>query len=231
MNNQVTELAFRHYENYHGAYSVTPMLLETVAKVTSLRMSVKHDETSNDVGSVYQVRLPSWLLLLLTMLTKSSYATYIHSGTCSLTEFSNYHMRTSELLFCILIYRSYGFQSLISVRSISRNCVPSPSVTISSIIPTRSTSLYVEQGGGYPLPGMPWEDEKNIKNRISEERYAIWDDFRQQYRSRWRLHDGPYQPEGQVYEDEWTSRFKAFQDCEEEDRKALQALLRSTEGL
>lgn len=60
LNGRLTGFAFRHYENTgdkgNSPRPETSILMSTISKMTSLRMSVKHRETSNDSGPIYRVR-------------------------------------------------------------------------------------------------------------------------------------------------------------------------------
>jgi hypothetical protein len=55
-NEHATKLAVRHYENFWKSSSEAPLFIENVANVTSLRMSIKHQETSHNAGPTYRVR-------------------------------------------------------------------------------------------------------------------------------------------------------------------------------
>lgn len=56
--NHATELAVRHYENTLEPNNEVPLLFESVAKLTSLRLSIKHEETNRlSVGPTYRVCL------------------------------------------------------------------------------------------------------------------------------------------------------------------------------
>ncbi|KAJ4318181.1 hypothetical protein N0V94_004547 [Neodidymelliopsis sp. IMI 364377] len=62
-NGRVTELAIRHYENPGLKEGMMlhyrPVLMQNTLEVTSLRLSIKHEETSPDSGPVYRVRVIS----------------------------------------------------------------------------------------------------------------------------------------------------------------------------
>jgi hypothetical protein len=56
---QVTELTVRHYEATFDLNEV-PLFLDSHAKVTLLRLSIKHEEDNRlNLGSVYEVRFPA----------------------------------------------------------------------------------------------------------------------------------------------------------------------------
>lgn len=92
---------------------------------------------------------------------------------------------------------------------------------------------YYEKGyHSHALPIMPWEDEKNIENRVLEERYVIWDDWEQDYRPHWtsRTMTDVWEEMDTSWRKEWKIRLEAYPDCDEDDENTLQALLKKTRG-
>lgn len=92
-------------------------------------------------------------------------------------------------------------------------------------------SIFYYSGSTTHMPIMPWEDEHNIKSRLFKERYIIWDDWENEYRSKWIKKDRRGRNEfGVGWRDEWLALAEEYPKCDKEDREALQALLESIKG-
>jgi hypothetical protein len=71
---------------------------------------------------------------------------------------------------------------------------------------------------------MPWKAETTMKNELFEDRYMVYDDWGEDYYPRWGESD---QDEIDFENDqEVLARIEEFPDCEEQDRRALDMLLR-----
>ena len=79
-------------------------------------------------------------------------------------------------------------------------------------------------------PTTPWEDEHNIESKLFRERYVIWDDWQNEYRSAWRNEDRYGREFGVGWRDEWLAKVDAYPECDEQDEEALRALLNITKG-
>ena len=92
--------------------------------------------------------------------------------------------------------------------------------------------------GSFSLPIMPWRDEENIVNSILDDRYMIWDDYQQKYRSHWRIEENAETElcyrmsngHGDQWPQDVSDQLQPFPDCETEDRDALEQLLEVTRG-
>jgi hypothetical protein len=74
------------------------------------------------------------------------------------------------------------------------------------------------------MPIMPWKAETTMKNELFEDRYMVYDDWGEDYYPRWGESD---QDEIDFENDkEVLARIEEFPDCEEQDRRALDMLLR-----
>jgi hypothetical protein len=96
-----------------------------------------------------------------------------------------------------------------------------------------TASRYILQGfHSHALPIMPWEDERNIENRILESRYVIWDDWENNYRPHWTSETAAdvWKKMDKEWRQEWKDRLEAYPGCKEEDEGALQALLERVRG-
>ncbi|KAL1608279.1 hypothetical protein SLS60_003218 [Paraconiothyrium brasiliense] len=94
-----------------------------------------------------------------------------------------------------------------------------------------TTSRHFRAGAVSHMPIMPWEDEHNIKSGLFEERYVIWDDWQNEYRSKWFEKDSRGRNKfGDGWRDEWLARLEQYPECGNEDKDALQALLRAVKG-
>lgn len=82
LQGRLDEISIRHYENTGDTATVprseTPVLMESLSNVKSLRMSVKHRETNPDGGPIYRVCFLGPMMIRDTY--KYSMQTYILSG-------------------------------------------------------------------------------------------------------------------------------------------------------
>lgn len=91
VNHHVTEIAVRHYDN--TSEPKNDLVFRDDAKVTSLRLSIKHEETNRlSVGPTYRVCI---LYAEWSIIDTFSVETYILSGRDFRT-FSNHYSRTSK---------------------------------------------------------------------------------------------------------------------------------------
>ncbi|KAJ4353886.1 uncharacterized protein N0V89_005616 [Didymosphaeria variabile] len=94
-----------------------------------------------------------------------------------------------------------------------------------------TTTRHFRAGAVTHMPIIPWEDEHNIKSGLFEERYVIWDDWQNEYRSKWFEKDSRGRNKfGDGWQDEWLARLEDYPWCGKEDGDALQALLQAVEG-
>lgn len=94
-----------------------------------------------------------------------------------------------------------------------------------------TTTTQFRSGATTHMPIMPWEDEHNIRSSLFEERYVIWDDWQNEYRSKWMKKTQHGRDEfGVGWPDEWLARAEEYPQCEKEDEAALRALLETVKG-
>lgn len=92
-------------------------------------------------------------------------------------------------------------------------------------------SVFYRSGSTTHMSIMPWEDEHNIKSSLFEERYLVWDDWQNEYRSKWIKKTRHGRDEfGVGWRDEWLALAEEYPQCDKEDWEALHALLESIKG-
>ncbi|OAG05651.1 uncharacterized protein CC84DRAFT_1259051 [Paraphaeosphaeria sporulosa] len=93
-----------------------------------------------------------------------------------------------------------------------------------------TTTVHFRSGATTHMPIMPWEDEHNLNNSLFEERYVIWDDWQNEYRSKWMKTLHGRDEFGVDWRDEWLELAEEYPQCERDDLEALQALLETIKG-
>jgi hypothetical protein len=93
-----------------------------------------------------------------------------------------------------------------------------------------TTPFHFRAGAAAGMPIMPWEDEHNIKSSLFDEMYVIWDDWENEYRTKWSKTDRRGREVfGIGWRDAWLARLEKYPlRCKDAD--ALQALREITKS-
>lgn len=89
--------------------------------------------------------------------------------------------------------------------------------------------MHFRAGAVTHMPIMPWEDEHDIESGLFERMYVIWDDWENEYRSRWleQRWRGGF---GEGWGKEWFARLEEYPGCGEDDGEGLKVLLEEVRG-